>query len=350
MAIVENLFWWLFWLFKKIFIATSCLGEILFFSLYRVWLIFHVAFVGSKWLCDVCLIPFGKFLFNVYVFLQNAEYFIRAIITGSAYLTCGLIYQMLSVSVITLSSIWSYVVSFVVNHRATTIRFLGKNIDYVLHSGFQAMSTVILQAASGIVYSLTLLKWAVVDTIAVYHRVFLWALFGLSLLFFLAVGFYILQCHIYYYSQRILTVLLSIKNKVAHVLQASTIKVLAVVLGLKERLYNGVWVLHAYRRPLRQSTGPTQQLESSRAAPNGSSLSRNGTQLLGNPTNSQVLAANTFSTFSLCIVCMHQERNILIEPCCHLCVCAECSSVLLESQGKCPLCRRRIQTLTRVYL
>jgi len=47
-----------------------------------------------------------------------------------------------------------------------------------------------------------------------------------------------------------------------------------------------------------------------------------------------------------CIVCMESPRNILIQPCNHLCVCSGCSVVLKN----CPLCRGPLTAQIPVFL
>lgn len=41
----------------------------------------------------------------------------------------------------------------------------------------------------------------------------------------------------------------------------------------------------------------------------------------------------------LCVVCMAQERAILMRPCNHLMTCGDCANTLMETTKKCPTCR-----------
>ena len=52
---------------------------------------------------------------------------------------------------------------------------------------------------------------------------------------------------------------------------------------------------------------------------------------------------------NLCIVCYSNEKCMLIRPCNHLCLCEECSDNMRHHQD-CPLCRRAIANIERVYL
>ncbi|XP_029826236.2 L-carnitine dehydrogenase [Ixodes scapularis] len=50
-----------------------------------------------------------------------------------------------------------------------------------------------------------------------------------------------------------------------------------------------------------------------------------------------------------CVVCMDEERNCVLHPCHHLCTCAACGRVLLKRQDACPICRRHITSIFRVF-
>jgi serine/threonine protein kinase len=49
-----------------------------------------------------------------------------------------------------------------------------------------------------------------------------------------------------------------------------------------------------------------------------------------------------------CCICMDNKRNILVQPCMHLCICNVCQSGLPNNE--CPLCRGPITSLTKVHL
>lgn len=54
---------------------------------------------------------------------------------------------------------------------------------------------------------------------------------------------------------------------------------------------------------------------------------------------------------SNCVVCLERNKNIVILPCRHLCLCKECAQQLhrLESGHRCPVCRNDVHTLLPVY-
>lgn len=47
-----------------------------------------------------------------------------------------------------------------------------------------------------------------------------------------------------------------------------------------------------------------------------------------------------------CVVCLSEDRTTACMPCAHLCVCETCSKMLPQ----CPMCRKDIESLIRVYL
>jgi len=51
---------------------------------------------------------------------------------------------------------------------------------------------------------------------------------------------------------------------------------------------------------------------------------------------------------NLCSVCFTNERNIVFQPCRHLCVCDSCSSNLIMQT--CPLCRSEIRDRILVFV
>lgn len=52
----------------------------------------------------------------------------------------------------------------------------------------------------------------------------------------------------------------------------------------------------------------------------------------------------------LCIICQDRERNVILFPCRHLCVCVECTAVLQSNFLGCPLCRMQIFKAVHVYI
>ena len=52
----------------------------------------------------------------------------------------------------------------------------------------------------------------------------------------------------------------------------------------------------------------------------------------------------------LCVVCQANKKNILLQPCNHVCLCPSCVKEVMRQNTHCPLCRKRISSWTKVYL
>ena len=50
-----------------------------------------------------------------------------------------------------------------------------------------------------------------------------------------------------------------------------------------------------------------------------------------------------------CAICMGAERTHILIPCGHLCVCGDCSGLLMATAPCCPICRAAVQKTCRVY-
>ena len=51
--------------------------------------------------------------------------------------------------------------------------------------------------------------------------------------------------------------------------------------------------------------------------------------------------ANLDDRDTFCVICMTFVRNTIIEPCCHICLCEKCASLMrTQIDRKCPMCRK----------
>ena len=46
-----------------------------------------------------------------------------------------------------------------------------------------------------------------------------------------------------------------------------------------------------------------------------------------------------------CLICLSEERNMIIMPCGHLCVCQGCGDTIQSKNYDCPICRGHIGSL-----
>jgi hypothetical protein len=51
---------------------------------------------------------------------------------------------------------------------------------------------------------------------------------------------------------------------------------------------------------------------------------------------------------SQCVVCLTNRKEIVLLPCWHMCLCAECTPQILKS-GKCPVCQTNIQGNAKIF-
>nr|XP_008193068.1 PREDICTED: protein neuralized-like [Tribolium castaneum] len=53
--------------------------------------------------------------------------------------------------------------------------------------------------------------------------------------------------------------------------------------------------------------------------------------------------------YVLCIICCGSGRDAVFLPCRHMCTCFRCGVMVQESDNLCPICRKRIGSIVRVY-
>ena len=49
-----------------------------------------------------------------------------------------------------------------------------------------------------------------------------------------------------------------------------------------------------------------------------------------------------------CTVCYTNPVTILAYPCCHLCLCQDCTRVIMKADKKCPICRNIIMSTVKI--
>ncbi|XP_014674425.1 PREDICTED: probable 3-hydroxybutyryl-CoA dehydrogenase [Priapulus caudatus] len=50
-----------------------------------------------------------------------------------------------------------------------------------------------------------------------------------------------------------------------------------------------------------------------------------------------------------CAICMDNPRNCVLRPCHHMCTCNDCGQLLLNRRDGCPICRKEIAEVIRVF-
>jgi len=49
-----------------------------------------------------------------------------------------------------------------------------------------------------------------------------------------------------------------------------------------------------------------------------------------------------------CVICMANDRDTIVIPCRHMCLCGECADVLRRQTNRCPICRTQIEFLAKM--
>ncbi|CAB3361008.1 Hypothetical predicted protein [Cloeon dipterum] len=52
----------------------------------------------------------------------------------------------------------------------------------------------------------------------------------------------------------------------------------------------------------------------------------------------------------LCVVCLEQNKCVILMPCRHLCMCLDCSAILSNTTSLCPICRTYYERAVPVYM
>ena len=51
-----------------------------------------------------------------------------------------------------------------------------------------------------------------------------------------------------------------------------------------------------------------------------------------------------------CVICMCEQRDTMVLPCRHMCLCAECAQALRLQTNKCPLCRQPVESFLQIKI
>lgn len=84
--------------------------------------------------------------------------------------------------------------------------------------------------------------------------------------------------------------------------------------------------------------------------PNEVQLSTNNLQSINLSTDSNSDHFQSIVNDRECAICMNGTRDTLLNPCHHLVSCYSCARILICKHDKCPICRKQILDIVRVYL
>ena len=52
----------------------------------------------------------------------------------------------------------------------------------------------------------------------------------------------------------------------------------------------------------------------------------------------------------ICVVCLSEQREVILMNCGHVCVCAECAMQIMSTRPLCPVCRANIDQVAPAYI
>ena len=51
-----------------------------------------------------------------------------------------------------------------------------------------------------------------------------------------------------------------------------------------------------------------------------------------------------------CVVCLGRQREVILLPCSHVCMCADCAREIMSRDKTCPVCRAEIERVAPAFI
>ena len=92
--------------------------------------------------------------------------------------------------------------------------------------------------------------------------------------------------------------------------------------------------------PSRTNNVQHSRQEQNQTNSSGNHMSTNGTD---SPRSSSVSAQT-------CVVCLSEQREVILMNCGHVCVCANCAMEIMATRPLCPVCRANIERVAPAFI
>uniref|UniRef100_A0A0G4G0K6 RING-type E3 ubiquitin transferase n=1 Tax=Chromera velia CCMP2878 TaxID=1169474 RepID=A0A0G4G0K6_9ALVE len=60
--------------------------------------------------------------------------------------------------------------------------------------------------------------------------------------------------------------------------------------------------------------------------------------------------ADDLTTGRECVICLSEDKNTMVLPCRHMCLCSGCANIMRMQSNKCPICRQSVSSLLQICI
>jgi len=70
--------------------------------------------------------------------------------------------------------------------------------------------------------------------------------------------------------------------------------------------------------------------------------------VFGAGMSSTVTTKSVTSNSKECVICLSDDRDTIVVPCGHMCICSRCASTMVRQRDRCPLCRQKVSCYIQI--